>query len=124
MNKSEIILKDIISSFSVKQIKTLNQTITFLSKNNTILSLRELHKKLNEANINISLITTIDYINYILSSKMINNTYTYNMKTNSIITSNVKYYFTDNGIRNSFCCFNLSKDILIENFIFTHLRAK
>jgi len=122
--RNEIILKDIISSFSVKQVNLLNQVITFISLLNTWVSLREVHKSLENRNIDISLITAIDYINYLLSSKMINRCYTYNLKIDKEITSKAKYYFTDNGIRNSFWTFNLDKDILIENFLFTQLLAK
>jgi len=124
LSKNEIISKDIIYSFWVKNINLLYLTITYLAFLQDSLSLRELHKNLNKRNIKISLITIIDYINNLLSSKMIKQSYTFNIKLNKKITSRIKYYFTDNGIMNSFWNFNIDKKILEENFIYTELLVK
>ena len=118
---NNIILKDIVWWFSVKNVDLLNSMITYLTNINTSLSLRELHKQLKIKKINISLITTIDYINYLLSSKMISCSYTYDLKTKKEITSRAKYYFSDNWIRNYNWRFNLNRNILIENLIFSDL---
>jgi predicted AAA+ superfamily ATPase len=68
--------------------------LSFLSKNNIFLSLRELQKKL-DVNKSISLKTTMDYIDFSIQSKIIRKMYKYDLKLNKYISSRVKYYFTD-----------------------------
>ena len=46
--KNEIILKDLVEAYSLKNIFLLKQTITFLSLLNTPTTLRELHRNINE----------------------------------------------------------------------------
>ncbi len=120
---NSVILNDLILGFFVKNINLLNYTITLLSNNNNSVSLRELHKIVKSFNIDISLITLIDYINYLLSSKMIYRSYTFDLKLNKEITSKAKYYFSDNWLRNSFYNFELNEDILIENLLFVYLKS-
>lgn len=121
LTTSNIFLNSIFKTFSVKSIELYNFTITYLSKNNNFLSLRDLHKQLNNIN-KISLKTTIDYVDFSLQSKIIKRCYRYDMKNNKKITSNAKYYFTDNWIRNSLANFNLWKSILLENTIYNLLQ--
>jgi len=92
---SDIFLNSIFKTFSVKSINLYTFTITFLSKNNIFLSLRDLHKKLDKTN-KISLKTTIDYIDFSLQSKILKRCYRYDIKNKNEITSKAKYYFTDN----------------------------
>jgi predicted AAA+ superfamily ATPase len=79
----------------VKSIELYNYTLTFLSKNNFFLSLRDIHKNLDKIN-KISLKTTIDYIDFSIQSKIIKRCYKYDIKNKKEITSKAKYYFTDN----------------------------
>ena len=121
LNLDQIIYRDIVKSFSVKNINLLTLVLTELSKINTCLSLRELHKTFIWKQMDISLITTIDYINYLLSSKLLKRSYTYDLKLKKEITSKAKYYFTDNWLLNSLNLFNSSKAILNENYIYSEL---
>jgi predicted AAA+ superfamily ATPase len=72
-----------------------NFTISYIANNNIFLSLRELQKNLDNTN-NISLKTTIDYIDFSIQAKILKRVYKYDLKTNKQITSKAKYYFTDN----------------------------
>lgn len=118
--KNDILLNDIFISFSVKNIELYNYTLSFLSKNNIFLSLRELQKKL-DVNKSISLKTTMDYIDFSIQSKIIRKMYKYDLKLNKYISSRVKYYFTDLWIRNSFYNFLVDTNTLKENLIFNEL---
>ena len=117
---SDIFLYDIFKNFWVKSIDQYIQVITFLAKNNNFLSLRELQREL-ELLQNISLKTVIDYIDFSLKSKIIKKVVKYDFKKQKEINSKVKYYFSDNWIRNSLSDFKLEKNILIENLIFNKL---
>lgn len=120
---SDILMYDIFKNFWVKSIDQYIQVITFLSKNNNFLSLRELQREL-EALQNISLKTVIDYIDFSLKSKIIKKVSRYDFKAKKQIKSKNKYYFSDNWIRNSLANYNITTDILIENLIFNKLEHK
>gem|GEM_PF-1698043 len=92
--KNDILLNDIFNTFSVKNIDLYNYTLSYLSKNNIFLSLRDLQKNL-DINKSISLKTTMDYIDFSVQSKIIRKMYKYDIKTGKHISSKVKYYFTD-----------------------------
>ncbi len=117
---SDILLYSIYKDFSVKSIELYMFTITFIAKNSILFSLRDLHKQLDYIN-NISLKTTIDYIDFSIQAKIIKRCYKYDIKNNKEISSKAKYYFNDTWIRNSLNNFNLDTDILEENMIFNIL---
>jgi predicted AAA+ superfamily ATPase len=117
----DIFLDEIFKNFWVKNIILYNLTLTYLSENNTFLSLRELQRNINNIT-NISLKTTMDYIDFSIQVKILKKINIFDFKKNKTITSKVKYYFTDNWIRNSLVNFNLKNDILIENLIFNKLK--
>lgn len=117
---SDIILNNIVINYWIKNLYLYNLTITYLSYYNNFISLRELHKKLDNIQ-NISLKTVIDYIDFSLQEKIIKKMNIYNLKTNKKIKSKVKYYFSNNWIRNSLSNFELTKDILVENLIYNIL---
>ena len=121
--KNDIILKDIFINFWIKNVNLYNYTLSYLAKNNIFTSLRELQKNLNLYD-KISIKTTIDYIDYSLQAKIIKRIYNYDIKTEKIISSQAKYYFTDLWIRNSLTNFEFNNTILIENFIFLELQKK
>lgn len=121
--KNDIILKDIFISFWVKNFNLYNHTLSYLAKTNKFTSLRDLQKKLNLFQ-NISIKTTIDYIDFSLQAKIIKRVYNYDIKTEKIISSQAKYYFTDLWIRNNLVNFEFNKTILLENYIFNELQRK
>ncbi len=118
--KNQIILKDLIEIYSIKNIFLLNQTITFLSLLNKKITLRELHRDISN-NIKISLITIIEYIDFLLNSKLIKRVYSYDFKKEKTIKAKAKYYFSDLWIRNSFNYFSTKKQVAIENIVFNEL---
>ncbi len=117
---SDIFLNDIFKEFNIKNIDLYNFVISYLAKNNSFTSLRELHKNLNSIN-KISLKTVIDYIDFSIKAKIIKRVYKIDLKTNKKITTKAKYYFTDNWIRNKLANFDVNKNILLENLIFSIL---
>ena len=122
--KNEILLKNIFTDFWVKNLNLYNYTLSFIAKTNISFSVRELYRLLNNNNIKISLPTTIDYISFSISAKLIKGCFTYDLKQNKEISSKAKYYFTDNWIRNSFFLYDLDKYTLTENLIFNELISK
>ena len=114
---SDTYKKDILTTFSIKDIEMYQLTMIFLSKLDNHISLRELQKWLSEIQ-HITLKTTIDYINFSLRSKIIKPVHKYDFKKQKVISSRIKYYFTDNGIRNSISKYSLSQYQLKENLLY------
>jgi len=122
--KTSIIAKDIIYTYSIKNSFLYNQTLSFLSSIPSFISLREFNRNLIDAWIEVSLITSIDYINYSLNSKLVKSMHSYDLKLDKEITSKVKYYFADTWLRNSIHGSDLSDDILLENLVYNELDKK
>ena len=122
--KTSIISKDIIYAYSIKNSFLYNQTLSFLSSMDSYISLREFNRRLSWADIDISLITSIDYINFTLNSKLVRRIYRYDLKLRKEITSKAKYYFADTGIRNAVHGVELGNDTLMENLVYNELVKK
>lgn len=117
---SEMYLNEILINFWVKNIELYQFTMTYLSKIESCLSLRELQKWISEIQ-QITLKTLIDYINFSIRAKIIKPIYRYDFKKQKIISSRVKYYFTDTGIKNSISKYSLSERELKENYLYQSL---
>lgn len=115
-----IILKSIIELKWVKNIFLYKQTLTFLSKLNSYKSIRDIHRNILESN-EISLKTFMDYLEYSIQEKIIKKVPLYDLKKDKEISTQNKYYFSDNWIRNSLTNFSLNKTILKENLLFLKL---
>lgn len=117
---NEMYLNEIFINFWVKDIELYQFTMTYLSKINNCLSLRELQKWLSQIQ-QITLKTTIDYINFSIRAKIIKPITRYDFKKQKIISSRIQYYFTDTWIRNSISKYSLSLRELKENFLYQEL---
>ncbi len=115
-----IFLHKIINLKLVKNIFLYNLILTKISKLNSFISFRELHREV-EKNNNIALKTFMDYIDFTIQEKIIYKIELYDFKKEKSILNKSKYYFSDNWIRNKLNNFKLDKKILIENLIFIKL---
>jgi len=118
--KNQILLNDLIKNYSIKNYNLLSYTITFLSFLNKKISLREIHRELKE-NIKISLVTLIEYIDFLVNSKLVKKIYSYDFKKQKTIKSKAFYYFSDLWIRNNLNYFSTKKSTAIKNLIFNEL---
>lgn len=118
--KNDIINKKIYELKLVKNHFLYNLIITFLSKNEEIMSIREIHRYINDIE-KISLKTMMDYLNFSEQEKIIQKVNLYDFKKQRIIEWKQIYYFTDTQIRNSFYNFELSENIILKNNIFVLL---
>ena len=117
----KVITKDIYIKQKLKNFSLLEHTIQTLAQNRKLISVREIHKILTSEWSKISQITLIEYINYILDSKLIKKVLRYDMKSNNVSTGKAKYFFTDTSMRTSTVNNSLSSQITSENNIFQKL---
>jgi predicted AAA+ superfamily ATPase len=119
-----ILLKDIVSRFSIKNVKLLEKILNFMSDNvwsNVSLSnifnyLKQLLKK------EISLNTISNYVKYLELPYLINEVKRYDIKWKRILDYVSKYFFTDVWVMNNHW-FVFSEDIwkILENIVYNHL---
>jgi len=119
--KSDIITKDILEPYNIKNISLHYSVISYISQIDWYHSTREIHRQLELHGIEISLLTLIDYISAWVNTKILKKCYLYDMKADKEISSKVMYYFWDTGIRHSF-----SGDIpfLLQNTLYLELQSQ
>lgn len=125
----KIITQEIIIQNNVKNIHQIQAIIYFLTQNIDFISIREINILLHSKWIKIAHITLIEYINYIISSKLIKKVFRYDIKkeltsswkNNFISTGKAKYFFTDSEILYALSWWNIDFFSLAENIIFQKL---
>ncbi len=118
-----ILFKDIISRFSVRNIDFLERLILFLAKHTgTIFSARNIVKFLKSQNINISINSVLDYIDYLKTAFFISKLSRTDIIGKKIFEVGEKYYFTDIGLRNTIAGFSpFELNLIVENVVYNHL---
>jgi predicted AAA+ superfamily ATPase len=119
--KHDIISQDILQAYNIKNITLFYSVIWYLSQTTGYHSLREIHRNLKDHNIDISLITMIDYINASLTTKFLSKCERYDIKKDNIISSKVQYFFGDVWLRRSFSWESVD---LKENLVYIELLQK
>lgn len=114
-----IILHKIILKYPVKDTQKMMRVIEFIAHYNTIASLRELHKNIQDT-VTISLITLREYIWYLLEEKIISTIPRYDIKTWNIISGKLRYYFHQTAWRDSVVDYNLSHSLRVQNDIYQY----
>jgi len=116
--RNDIILRDIVESYNIKNISLFYNVIWYIASMSGYHSLREIHRNLKSHDIDVSLITMIDYINAALNTRFLSKCERFDVKTKNTITSKVQYFFGDVWLRKSFCEDSLD---LRENLIYIEL---
>lgn len=98
---SDIIEKEVSLPYHIKNQDNFRKMLAFLASYTHPLSLRELHRLLQDHSINISLITLIEYINIALTTRILIKQEVYDIKKKSSIQTQTFYQFWDTGIRSA-----------------------
>jgi len=122
--QNKIILKDIITNYSIKTINLLYQSISKIAFSDNNLSIKEFHRIIKDEWINIAPATFTDYIDFSVNSKLLKRCFIYDLKLDKYLNTKVKYYFSDLGIRNTFAWEKIDDDILVKNMIYNNLITK
>jgi uncharacterized protein len=118
----DIIYKDLITRFEIRNMKTFKQLAHYLLTNFTKeISYNSLKNALNLSNVN----TIKDYIDYLQQAYLVFECYKFDFSLKKQIVYNKKIYCIDNGLQKSIS-FNFSTNHghLLENLIYTELRRK
>ena len=104
---SSIIEKEVSVPYNIKNTSNFKKVLSFLASQNQSLSLREVHRLLEEHKIHISLITLIEYINISITTKILYKLELFDFKKNTSIHTSVIYHFTDIWIRSTLSNFDI-----------------
>lgn len=121
---SSIFLKDIVSRYTIRNVKLLEKIFQFLqSEIWNIVSLKNISNYIkNIFKKEVSLTTISNYVKYLNYPFLINEVLRYDIKWKKILDYTAKYYFTDIWIRNiSWFNFNLDIWKILENIVYIKL---
>lgn len=119
-----IILKDIVSRYSIRNVDFLERLSIFLAENTgNLISAKRISDYLKSQRINVPVNTIISYLNHLEKAFFINKTQRMEIKGKKVFEINEKYYFEDIGMRNCLIGFRPSDiSYIIENAVYLHLK--
>lgn len=121
-----IVAKDIVQRNNFKDTNLLNSILSFLMDNiANPFSARSIVSALGSAGIKTTIETVISYIGYIKNAMIMNSVQRYDIKGEKLLTTNVKYYSVDLGLRNVIkTSLELDLNKLYENIIYLELLSR
>ena len=118
-----IILKDVVERYRVRNVAILRSLVLFLADNiGSIVSAKRISEYLKSQRIDISVRVVIEYLDYLSNVMLVTRVKRGSVAGRKIFEIGEKYYFNDNGIRNSLIPYrqaDLNK--LFENLVYNHL---
>lgn len=122
---SNILLKDVVARYNIRDIKLLEKILAFLSQNTgSLVSITSIWNYLSlQFKKEYSTKTIANYLKYLEIPYLINEAQRYDIKWKKILEYVSKYYFTDTWISNIFW-FTFATDIwkVLENLVYLKLR--
>jgi predicted AAA+ superfamily ATPase len=119
-----ILLKDIVSRYSIRNVRQLEDLTTYLADTaGHLFSANGISKYLKSQRMDIQPKTILEYLNFLTNAFLVQRVKPVNMQGKSILRIGEKYYFEDLGIRHAIRPFRAS-DIgqVLENLVFQHLQ--
>ncbi len=122
-----IMMKDIILREKIRNITFIENLSAFIADNiGKLISVSNIAKYMKSRGEQISEPLTSTYLNYLCKALLINRVTRYDIHGKKLFEQNFKYYYSDHGLRNLMCGFNLlgSVEKIIENVVYNYLRIQ
>lgn len=118
-----VILKDVITRFSIRNINFLERLIEYLANNlGSLVSAKKISDFLKSQNIVLSPNTVLNYLSSISSSFFINKVQRIDITGKKIFEISEKYYFEDLGLRHVITNFKqIDINKILENLVYSKL---
>ena len=119
-----IMMRDVITREKIRNVPFIENLATFVADNiGKLISVRSITQFMKSQDKKMSEVLTATYLKYLCSAFIISMVSRYDIHGKRLFEQNYKYYFTDHGLRNLLCGFNLRGSIekIIENVVWHHL---
>lgn len=119
-----VLLKDVIMLNNIRNVAFLENLVRFLADNTgKIISANSISKYMRSQGESITSTAIINYMKFLCDAYMIHKVNRYDIHGKRLFESNDKFYFEDNGIRNTLADGSREGDIekVIENIVYNHL---
>lgn len=120
-----IVLKDVVQREGLRNVTLFENLMSFISDNTgQFVSANSLSKYLKAKRVELTPLTTINYLKAATNAYIINKVPRYDIHGKRLLEVNDKYYFEDLGLRNILVGGNRSSDIekVMENAVYLHLK--
>lgn len=122
-----VMLRDVIARESIRNVPFIENLASFVADNiGKLVSTRNIANTMTSLGSKTSDVATASYLRFLCNAYIISAIQRYDIHGKKLFEQNYKYYFTDHGLRNLLCGFNLRGSIekVIENIIHLHLVAQ
>lgn len=122
-----VMLRDVIARESIRNVPFIENLASFIADNiGKLVSTRNIANTMTSLGSKTSDMATASYLRFLCNAYIISAIKRYDIHGKKLFEQNYKYYFTDHGLRNLLCGFNLRASIekVIENIIHLHLVAQ
>lgn len=119
-----VMLRDVIARESIRNIPFIENLVSFVADNiGKLISIRNIANTMTSHGTKTSDVLAASYLRYLCNAYIVSTVQRYDIHGKKLFEQNYKYYFTDHGLRNLLCGFNLRGSIekIIENVIYLHL---
>lgn len=123
-----IMMKDVIERHKVRNVPFMSNLCRFIADNiGKVISVKNIanYLKSKEGKEAASDVTTSTYLNQLSSALLLSPVFRFDIHGKQLLEQNYKYYFSDHGLRNLLCDFNVRGSIekIMENVVWLHLVA-
>ena len=119
-----VLLKDVIMRNQIRNVPFLENLVRFLADNTgKIISANSIAKYMKSQGDSVTSTVIINYTKFLCDAYLIHKVNRYDIHGKKLFESNDKFYFEDNGLRNTLAGGSREGDIekVIENIIYNHL---
>lgn len=122
-----IMMRDVVAREEIRNTTFIENLARFIADNiGKLISVRNISNTMKSQGEKISEMLTASYLRYLCGALILSPVTRYDLHGKRLFEQNHKYYFTDHGLRNLLCGFNLRGSIekIIENVVWKHLVAQ
>lgn len=122
-----VMLRDVVSREGIRNVTYIENLARFIADTiGKLISVRNIVNTMKSHGSKVSEGQTSSYLKYLCNAYIVSPVQRYDIHGKRLFEQNNKYYFSDHGLRNLLCGFNLRASIekVIENVIYLHLVAQ
>jgi predicted AAA+ superfamily ATPase len=122
-----VMLRDVVAREGIRNVPFIENLATFVADNiGKLISVRNIANTMKSQGAKTTDMIIAAYLKHLCNAYIISDVQRYDIHGKKLFEQNNKYYFSDHGLRNLLCGFNLRGSIekIIENVVYHHLVAQ